>query len=90
VLLCLAWLQVVEVVVCRLSELQRQLYEHFLLSNATRRLLAGSKVRQGAQHTACTRLAIRQAGCHAQAGLKQRTMLQALSGGLDRRDAVAT
>jgi hypothetical protein len=51
VLLCklLAWLQVVEVVVCRLSELQRQLYEHFLLSNATRRLLAGSKVRQGAQ-----------------------------------------
>jgi hypothetical protein len=33
--------------VCRLSELQRQLYEHFLLSNATRRLLAGSKVRVG-------------------------------------------
>jgi hypothetical protein len=36
-------LQVVQVVVCRLTPLQRQLYEHFLLSNATRRLLAGSK-----------------------------------------------
>ena len=35
--------QVVQVVVCRLTPLQKQLYEHFLLSNATRRLLAGSK-----------------------------------------------
>jgi hypothetical protein len=51
-LLCHACVQVVEVVVCRLSDLQRQLYEHFLLSNATRRLLAGSKVRQAA-HRVC-------------------------------------
>eukprot|EP00775_Hariotina_reticulata_P012633 gene12633-12762_t len=35
--------KVVQVVVCRLTPLQRELYEHFLLSNATRRLLAGSK-----------------------------------------------
>lgn len=34
-------MQVVQVVVCRLTPLQQQLYEHFLLSNATRRLLSG-------------------------------------------------
>lgn len=36
-------LQVLSVVVCKPTPLQQQLYEHFLLSNATRRLLSGSK-----------------------------------------------
>lgn len=35
--------QVVQVVCCRLTPLQQSLYEHFLLSTATRRLLSGSK-----------------------------------------------
>lgn len=30
-------------VCCKLTPLQQALYEHFLLSNATRRLLSGSK-----------------------------------------------
>ena len=36
-------MQVVEVVVCRLTELQRQLYCHFLDSKTTRRLLNNTK-----------------------------------------------
>jgi hypothetical protein len=39
----LLYCQVVQVVCCKLTPLQRALYEHFLLSNATRRLLSGSK-----------------------------------------------
>lgn len=37
------FIQVVEVVVCRLTPLQQQLYIHFLESNTARRLLAGNK-----------------------------------------------
>lgn len=43
---CCCWRcppQVVQVVCCKLTPLQQSLYEHFLLSNATRRLLSGSK-----------------------------------------------
>lgn len=36
-------MQVLSVVVCKPTPLQQKLYEHFLLSNATRRLLSGSK-----------------------------------------------
>ena len=35
--------QVVEVVCCRMTEMQAGLYTHFLTSNAARRLLAGQK-----------------------------------------------
>ena len=36
-------LQVIEVVCCRLTDLQTDLYNHFLASNAARNLLAGKK-----------------------------------------------
>jgi hypothetical protein len=37
------WGQVVEVVCCRMTEMQAGLYTHFLTSNAARRLLTGQK-----------------------------------------------
>ena len=39
--------QVVEVVCCRPSQLQRDLYQHFLRSNAAQRLLASSEAGRG-------------------------------------------
>ena len=39
--------QVVEVVCCRPSQLQRNLYQHFLRSNAAQRLLASAEAGRG-------------------------------------------
>jgi DNA repair and recombination RAD54-like protein len=36
-------MQVIEVVCCKITELQTSLYHHFLQSNAARRLLSGHK-----------------------------------------------
>lgn len=36
-------MQVIEVVCCKLTELQEQLYNHFLTSKATRKLVSGQK-----------------------------------------------
>jgi len=36
-------MQVIEVVCCKMTELQTSLYNHFLASNAARNLLAGKK-----------------------------------------------
>ena len=38
-----ACMQVIEVVCCRMTDLQERLYNHFLASNAARNLLAGKK-----------------------------------------------